>query len=97
MDQLEQARAEINEVDAQIASLFERRMAAVKQVLEYKREHGLPVLDAGREKEVLARAAQRIRTPLTVVSPSQFTISSGETPAFKNASAASGFKIDPGV
>lgn len=63
MDQLEQARAEINEVDAQIALLFERRMAAVKQVLEYKREHGLPVLDAGREKEVLARAAQRISEP----------------------------------
>ena len=63
MDQLQQARAEINEVDAQIAALFERRMAAVRQVLEYKREHGLPVLDAGREKEVLAKAALQISDP----------------------------------
>ena len=32
MDALEQARAEIDEVDAQLAALFERRMAAVLQV-----------------------------------------------------------------
>ena len=30
MDALEQARAEIDTVDAQLAALFERRMAAVK-------------------------------------------------------------------
>ncbi len=42
MDALEQARAEIDEVDAQLAALFERRMAAVLQVAEYKRAHGLP-------------------------------------------------------
>ncbi len=50
VDELQQARAEINEVDAGMAALFERRMAAVRRVLEYKRAHGLPVLDAGREK-----------------------------------------------
>ena len=43
MDALEQARAEIDTVDAQLAALFERRMAAVLQVAEYKRAHGLPV------------------------------------------------------
>ena len=32
MDALEHARAEIDEVDAQLAALFERRMAAVLQV-----------------------------------------------------------------
>ena len=37
MDALEQARAEIDTVDAQLAALFERRMAAVLQVAEYKR------------------------------------------------------------
>ena len=63
MDHLQRARAEINEVDAEMAKLFERRMAAVRQVLEYKRAHGLPVLDAGREQEVLARAAAQIEDP----------------------------------
>ena len=49
MDALEQARAEIDEVDAQLAALFERRMAAVLQVAEYKRAHGLPIFDAARK------------------------------------------------
>ena len=63
MDELQQARAEINQVDAEMAALFERRMDAVRQVLEYKRAHGLPVLDTAREKEVIARAVARLRDP----------------------------------
>ena len=55
MDALEQARAEIDEVDAQLAALFERRMAAVLQVAEYKRAHGLPIFDAAREAAVLEK------------------------------------------
>lgn len=53
MDKLTQARKRINEVDAEMAKLFCRRMEAVKDVLEYKREHGLPVLDTARENAVL--------------------------------------------
>jgi len=63
MDALEQARAEIDTVDAQLASLFERRMAAVLQVAEYKRAHGLPIYDAAREAAVLEKAAARIQQP----------------------------------
>ena len=51
MDALKQARAEIDTVDAQLAALFERRMAAVLQVAEYKRAHGLPVYDAAYYKD----------------------------------------------
>ena len=43
------ATTEIYTVDAQLAALFERRMAAVLQVAEYKRAHGLPIYDAARE------------------------------------------------
>ena len=56
-------RAEIDTVDAQLAALFERRMAAVLQVAEYKRAHGLPVYDAARETAVLEKAAARIQDP----------------------------------
>ena len=63
MDALEQARAEIDTVDAQLAALFERRMAAVLQVAEYKRAHGLPIHDAAREAAVLEKAAARIQQP----------------------------------
>ena len=37
MDALENARREIDAVDAQLAALFERRMAAVLAVAEYKK------------------------------------------------------------
>ena len=53
MDALEQARREIDTVDAQLAALFERRMKAVLSVAEYKKAHGLPIFDAAREKVVL--------------------------------------------
>lgn len=63
MDALEQARAEIDAVDTQLAALFERRMAAVLQVAEYKRAHGLPIYDATRETAVLEKAVARIQSP----------------------------------
>ena len=55
MDELEQARAEIDVVDQQMAELFCRRMDAVCRVAQYKRAHGLPVLDAAREEQVVRR------------------------------------------
>lgn len=63
MDTLEQARAEIDAVDAQLAALFERRMAAVLSVAQYKQAHGLPVYDAAREAVVLERLRPAFRTP----------------------------------
>lgn len=63
MNTLEQARAEIDAVDAQLAALFERRMAAVLSVAEYKRANGLPVYDAAREAIVLEKSTARIHDP----------------------------------
>ena len=63
MDALEQARREIDTVDAQLAALFERRMKAVLSVAEYKKAHGLPIFDAAREKMVLDKAEARIGDP----------------------------------
>ena len=60
MDTLQHAREIINEIDAEMAALFVRRMEAVETVAAYKREHGLPVLDAGREAEVLRSGIARI-------------------------------------
>ena len=55
MSLLEDARKRINEVDKEIARLFEKRMQAVEDVARYKQEHALPVLDQSREQEVLDR------------------------------------------
>ena len=53
MDKLENARARINELDVEIAKLWALRMDAVREVSEYKKENGLPVLDTSRESELL--------------------------------------------
>ena len=56
-NKLEEARAVINDVDAQMAELFVKRMRAVEMVYEHKKECGLPILDQDREEAVIARNA----------------------------------------
>ena len=60
MDKLQQARAQISQIDGQMAELFRQRMEAVKLVAEHKKEHGLPILDPQREAELLAKNSLRI-------------------------------------
>ena len=60
MDQLKHARQQIDAIDRQMAALFAQRMQAVCEVAAYKKEHGLPVLDASREQQVLTRNAAHL-------------------------------------
>ena len=60
MSLLDDARLIIDEVDAKMAELFERRMRAAEMVAEYKKEHGLKILDAPREEEVVRRSSAYI-------------------------------------
>ena len=55
MNSLEEARKNINAIDKKMAKLFEQRMAEVAKVSQYKIEHGLPILDQGRENEVIIK------------------------------------------
>ncbi|MDO4547176.1 MAG: prephenate dehydratase domain-containing protein [Clostridia bacterium] len=55
MNSLEEARKTINEVDAKMAELFSVRMRAAEVVARHKKEHGLKILDATREAEVIRR------------------------------------------
>lgn len=52
MNDLEKARHLINEADKEIIEAFKKRMIAVKEVIKYKKEHNLSILDKGREDEV---------------------------------------------
>lgn len=60
MDQLVQAREQINRIDREMAELFCRRMEAVREVSAYKSEHGLPVYDGTREEAVIKNNSERI-------------------------------------
>ena len=59
-NELEQARREIDAVDAEMAALFCRRMDAVRRVAAYKQARGLSVLDASREEAVVAKNCARL-------------------------------------
>ncbi|MBR5547195.1 MAG: chorismate mutase [Clostridia bacterium] len=60
MNKLEEARKIINEVDAQMAELFTRRMQAAEMVFEHKKAFGLPILDQARENAVIEKNAALI-------------------------------------
>lgn len=55
MDKLQKSREEINEIDKKMAELFCRRMEAVSNIADYKKEHGMPIFDATREEEVIRK------------------------------------------
>lgn len=63
MDQLQQARAQIDEIDAKMAALFEQRMQAVGQVAQYKARTGKQVFDPAREALVLEKNTARVQNP----------------------------------
>ena len=52
---LEKQRAEIDAIDREIVALFERRMQVVVDVARIKKENGIAILDANREKEVITK------------------------------------------
>ena len=63
MSKLEELRQSIDQIDQELVRLFERRMAVTREVGEYKQQVGLPVLDAAREREVLAKKLNLISNP----------------------------------
>ena len=60
MDLLQEARATINRVDAQMADLFVERMQAAEKVAAYKQLHGMPILDKAREEVVIRNGSARV-------------------------------------
>ena len=57
---LDEARKIINEVDAQMAELFVKRMRAAEMVYAHKKKLGLPILDQAREAVVIEQNTKRI-------------------------------------
>ncbi len=58
--ELNELRNEIDKVDDEILALFEKRTRIAGEIAEYKRANGMEILQAGREDEVLRRAAERV-------------------------------------
>ncbi len=94
--ELERYREEIDRIDGEIKDLVEKRMKVVKDIAEYKKENGLPILDARREREKLAALSENtdgeIRRYMTVLYSLMFELSrsyqsaltSGETELYRD-------------
>ena len=53
--EIKELRDKIDGIDEKLVSLYAERMAVSSQIADYKRDHGLPVLDHKRERELLAK------------------------------------------
>ena len=61
---IEDWRAQIDEVDGELLRLLNRRARLAAQIGALKRHAGLSLYDAGRERDVIARACRDNRGPL---------------------------------
>ena len=61
MSKLDQARVKIDEIDSKIIELFEERMSTIIDVINYKIENNIPVLDSGRESAMLDKNLKKIK------------------------------------
>ena len=55
---LKQIRKQLDGIDDQLIGLFTQRMNLASQVAEYKRQTGMPILDSGREREIINRVSK---------------------------------------
>ena len=56
-------RDEIDNIDAQIVALFEKRMGLVEEVIKYKLANNLDIFQSDREKEVILKNIARLKNP----------------------------------
>lgn len=64
MNEIEEARKEINEIDKQMALLYEKRMKAGRVIADYKRANALSVLDTNREHTVIEKNSSYVVDPI---------------------------------
>ena len=58
MNDLNEARIKLNDIDDKMKSLFIERMNIVKDIAIYKKENDLPIFDAKREEEMKERLSK---------------------------------------
>lgn len=61
MNEIEQCRKEIDEIDKELVNLFERRMDVAIRVANYKKENDLPIYDEERESKVIKKNVDNLK------------------------------------
>lgn len=60
---LEKQRKKIDAIDRQLVALFEERTSVVEEVAQIKLQHQIPILDSGREEQVIAKVQSYLTQP----------------------------------
>ena len=61
MEKLEICRDLIDSIDNQIIELYVKRMEIVKEIIKFKIDNNLPILDQNREKIMLEKNLEKIK------------------------------------
>ena len=94
---LEELRGQIDEIDQQMVELFKARMEASSQVAEYKKEKGLPVLDAGRERVLLGKIADQAGEDFADYAQSMYRTILAASRSYQNEKIGKGSRVYDGI
>ena len=76
---IQEIRGQLDTIDDQLTALFARRMALAKEVAAYKKANGLPILDTGRERQIInrvsAQAGQELEHDVKLLYQTLFSVS----------------------
>lgn len=72
MDELESLRQMINKVDEELVSLFLKRMSLAVKIGEYKAENNIKIFDPIREKDIINRFSNGVKTDFDIGYVEQF-------------------------
>jgi len=61
VNELEQCRKEIDEIDKELINLFERRMDVAIRVANHKKENDLPIYNEERESKVIKKNVDNLK------------------------------------
>lgn len=71
---MKDCRKAIDEIDGQLIRLISERMEVASHIADYKKEHGLPVLDAEREKEKILSVLEHTPDEIKEYTPLLFSL-----------------------
>lgn len=94
---LEELRGQIDEIDQQMVELFKARMEASSQVAKYKKEKGLPVLDAGRERVLLGKIADQAGEDFADYAQSMYRTILAASRSYQNEKIGKGSRVYDGI
>lgn len=61
MNELDQCRKEIDEIDNELIALFERRLDVAARVAEYKKNNNIPIYNEERESQVIDKNVGKLK------------------------------------